>query len=173
MVKVRDVMSTGVPQVDYSATVSEACKIMNEEKFSGAIVLHNDKAVGMLTDRALLRRFVALNKKPDEVKVGDVMAPLLKVDAKASTKEAAKRIVENNITRLGVFEGDKFLGWVTLTDLTREFGKTNLIEMLRSHDQPQKPEFLCPNCRKAFMEKVVGDEGDILRWRCPNCKYSL
>jgi hypothetical protein len=29
--------------------------------------------VVLLTDRALLRRFVSLNKRPDEVKVGDVM----------------------------------------------------------------------------------------------------
>ena len=66
MVKVRDVMSTGVPQVDYSASVFEACKIMNDEKFSGAIVLHSGKAVGMLTDRSLLRRFISLNKRPDD-----------------------------------------------------------------------------------------------------------
>jgi CBS domain-containing protein len=179
LVKVRDVMSIGVPQVDYSATVFEACKIMNDEKFSGAIVLHNSKAVGMLTDRALLRRFVALNKKPDEVKVGDVMAPLLKVDAKASTKEAAKIIVQNNFSRLAVFDGEKCLGWVSLTDLAKEASKKHLLDALLRHNAPETDEFLCPKCRKAILEKTTGwlvnERREIVGgWRCPNpaCNYT-
>jgi len=179
LVKVRDVMSTGVPQVDYSVTVFEACRIMNDEKFSGAIVLHDGKAVGMLTDRALLRRFVALNKKPDEVKVGDVMAPLLKVDATATTKEAAKIIVQNNFSRLAVFDGDKCLGWVSLTDLAREASKKNLLDALIRHNAPETDEFLCPKCRKAVLEKTSGwlvkERREIVGgWICPNpeCNYA-
>ncbi|MGA3298006.1 MAG: CBS domain-containing protein [Candidatus Bathyarchaeia archaeon] len=177
MVKVRDVMSTDVPRVDYSTTVLEACTIMNSTKFSGVIVVHNGKAVGMLTDRSLLRRFVVLNKRSDEVKVGDVMAPLLKVDAGASTKEAAKIIVQNNFTRLAVFDGDKCLGWVSLTDLAREASKKHLLDALLRHNAPETDEFLCPKCRKAILEKTTGWLVDERReivggWECPNCHYA-
>jgi CBS domain-containing protein len=169
LTKARDVMSTNVPQVNSSATLLEASMIMNKAGFSGVVVIQEGKAIGMLTDRSLLRNFVPLNRKPDEVKVSEVMSPLLKIDGKASTKQAARKIVENGFTRLSVFDDDKFLGWVTVTDLARETSKKNLIYALRSQNQPEM-EVLCPHCRKAFLKKVV-KEGQILRWECSKCRF--
>ena len=166
-------MSTNVPRVDYSASVSEACNLMNRKKFSGAIVFRGDNAVGMITDRALLHRFVVLNKKPDEVKVSEVMAPLLKIGVEASSKEAAKELVKNNYSRLGVFEGDKCLGWVSLTDLAREASKNNLLDALLSHNEPEPKQVLCPKCRKAFLRKIMNMEGEVVRWQCTKCEYAL
>ena len=171
MVKVKDVMSINVPRVDYSATVLEACNVMNSKRVSGVVVFQGNKAKGMLTDRGLLRRFVLLNKRPNEVKVSEVIAPLLKINKEASTKEAAKKMVKNNSTRLGVFDGDKFLGWVTLTHLARVTSKKNLLDALLSHNQPEVSEVMCPNCRKALLEKTVNAEGEILMWKCSNCYY--
>jgi signal-transduction protein with cAMP-binding, CBS, and nucleotidyltransferase domain len=163
-------MSTNIPQVDSSATVLEACKIMNREKFSGVVVFQEDKAIGMLTDRGLLRDFIPLNKRPDEVKVSEVMGPVLKIDAGASTKEAAKTIIGHAFTRLGVFDGDKFLGWVTLTDLARETSKKNLLDALLRHNEPEV-DVVCPNCRKAVLTKIMNKEGQISRWECSKCKF--
>jgi predicted transcriptional regulator len=163
-------MSTKIPQVDSSATVLEACTVMNREKFSGVVVFQEDKAIGILTDRGLLRDFVPLNKRPDEVKVSEVMGPLLKIDAKVSTKEAAKRIVEHAFTRLGVFDGNKFLGWVTLTDLARETSKKNLLDALLRHNEPELV-VVCPNCRKGVLRKIMNKEGQILRWECSQCDF--
>jgi len=171
LTKVRDVMSTKIPQVDSSATVLEACTVMNREKFSGVVVFQEDKAIGILTDRGLLRDFVPLNKRPDEVKVSEVMGPLLKIDAKVSTKEAAKRIVEHAFTRLGVFDGNKFLGWVTLTDLARETSKKNLLDALLRHNEPEVEDIVCPHCRKAVLTKIMNKEGQISRFECPKCKF--
>src|ERR1700680_4340392 len=110
-------MQSNVERVNASTSVLEASRIMNDTGSSGVVVFNGDKAVGMLTDRRILRRFVPLNRKPEEVTVKEVMSPFFKIDADASTKEAKRRLLEAGITRLGVFEGDKFLGWVTLADL--------------------------------------------------------
>jgi signal-transduction protein with cAMP-binding, CBS, and nucleotidyltransferase domain len=166
-------MSTNVVKVEVSATVLDACKIMNSKGASGVAVFQGDKPIGMLTDRTLLRRFIPLNKRPDEVKVGEVAFPLLRIDANASTKVAAKKIVENRFTRLGVFDNEKFLGWITLTDLAKEASKRNLKDALLSHDEPERRDVLCPNCKKAFLEKIVNVDGEVERWQCPNCKYAL
>jgi signal-transduction protein with cAMP-binding, CBS, and nucleotidyltransferase domain len=146
---------------------------MNNERSSGAAVLKGEKVVGMLTDRSLLRHFIPLNKRPDQVKVGEVMGPLLRIEAETSTKVAAKKIVENRFTRLGVFDGDTMLGWVTVTDLAREASKKRLVDALLRHNEPEERDILCPNCRQAFLEKVVNDEGQILRWECSKCKFAL
>jgi predicted transcriptional regulator len=166
-------MSTKIPQVKSSATVLEACTIMNREKVSGVVVFQEDKAIGMLTDRGLLRDFAPLNKRPDEVKVSEVVAPLLKIDAKVSTKEAAKTIVRTAFTRLGVFDGDKLMGWVTITDLARETSKKNLLDALLGHDEPEVWDVLCPNCRKAVLTKIMNKEGQILRWECSKCNFVI
>ena len=167
-------MQTNVERVNASISVLEASKIMNDAGSSGAVVFNGDKAVGMITDRRILRRFVPLNRKPEDVTVKEVMSPFFKIDANASTKEAKRRLLEAGITRLGVFEGDKFLGWVTLADLDggSSVGRATLLNALLRDDKAEPMEVLCPNCRSGFMEKVEG-RGEVIRYQCPNCGYSL
>ena len=107
MAKVREVMTKDVPQVDVSSSVLDASKVMNQRRANGVVVFQEGKPVRMFTDRSLLRRFVKLNKRPDEVTVKEVMAPLLKIASDASVKEAAKKILDQGVTRLGVFENDQ------------------------------------------------------------------
>jgi signal-transduction protein with cAMP-binding, CBS, and nucleotidyltransferase domain/ribosomal protein S27AE len=166
-------MQTNVERVDASTSVLEASKIMNDAGSSGVVVFNGDKVVGMLTDRRILRKFIPYNRRPDEVTVKEVMSPLFKISPNAPTKEARRRLLEAGITRLGVFEGEKFLGWVTLADL--EGGSRSGRPLLNAflHDAPAEPmEVLCPNCRSSFMERVE-NKGEVVRYQCPNCGYSL
>ncbi|HUI01326.1 MAG TPA: CBS domain-containing protein [Nitrososphaerales archaeon] len=167
-------MQTDVERVTTSTSVLEASKIMNDAGSSGVVVFNGDKAVGMITDRRLLRRFVPLNKRPQDVTVVEVMSPFFKIDADASTKEAKRRLLEAGITRLGVFEGDQFLGWVTWADLEggSTAGRKPFLSGLLGDDKAEPMEVLCPNCRSGFMEKIEGKDA-VMRYQCPNCGYSL
>ncbi len=165
-------MQTEVDRVTASTSVLEASKIMNESGSSGVVVFNGDKAVGMVTDRRILRRFVPLNKRPEEVTVKEVMSPFFKIDADASTKEAKRRLLEAGITRLGVFEGEKFLGWVTWADIEGGSGRKPLLSAFLSDDKAEPMEVLCPHCRSGFMERIEG-KGQVMRYQCPNCGYSL
>lgn len=167
-------MQTNVDRVDASTTVLDASKMMNDSGSSGVVVFNGDKAVGMITDRRILRRFVPLNKRPDEVTVREVMSPFFKIDADASVKEAKRRLLEGGSTRLGVFDGDKFLGWVTLADLEGRSirGRSPMLEALLGDDKAEPIEVLCPNCRSGFLEKIE-TKGEVIRYQCPNCGYSL
>ncbi len=137
------------------------------------VVDDNKKVVGFFGEMALLTEFVKLNKRPEEVKVGKIMHMLYRIAPEATTKQAAKELAENGSTRLGVYESGRFLGWVTLTDISRDFSRENLLDRLRSHNAPEVSEVRCPNCNKAFMEKVTNHQGMIVKWQCPNCKYTL
>ena len=79
MAKVRDVMQTDIERVSASTSVLEASKVMNDRGSSGVVVFNGDKAIGMLTDRRILRRFVPLNRRPEEVTVKEVMSPFFKI----------------------------------------------------------------------------------------------
>lgn len=174
MARVNDVMTTNVPRIGGSATVLEAAEVMNRANSTGVAVVDKDgRVVGLITALRLLREFYALNRKPEDVNASQVMGPFYRIAPNASTKEAARKILANNITRLGVFEDDKFLGWVSLTDLTREFSRKRLIGAVRSHEETEDKEFRCPNCRGAFLAKDANKDGEIRRWVCPNCGYAL
>ncbi len=163
-----------IPRVSPSTTVLKACEVMNKQKASATLVVEGEKVVGMFGDRGLLRKFVPLNKRPDEVTIAEMMVPVMKVSPDTSTKTAAKMLSQSGFTRVGVFEDEKFLGWVTLTDLARDFSKGGLMDMLRMHtDEPETRDVLCPNCHSAFLEKITTQHGKILNWKCPRCGYAL
>jgi len=174
MRKVKDIMTKDVPRVESSATVLAAAETMNRTKSTGVAVINEDgNVVGLITARRLLWDFFPLNKRPADVKVSQVMGPFYRVGPNTSVREAVGKLLAYNISRLGVFENEEFLGWVSVTDMTRELGKRRLVVALRAHEEAKNPEFLCPKCKRAFMEKVTNDEGDVLRWECSNCKYAL
>ena len=175
MPKVKSVVTKDVPKIDYSATVLDACKLMNEENSTGVAVFRGEKPVGMFTERSLLRKFVLMIKKPEEVHVGSVMTPMLYIDPDASTKKAAKTMVDNGRTRLGVMkndDGEEFLGWITLTDVARQASKRGLLRALDQHSRLQDNDIVCPSCRGGYMHSVSDDSGRILRWDCDKCGYS-
>lgn len=165
-------MTTDVPQIEASASVLDAVNLMNKKRRSGVVVLESGKPTGMFTERSLLRRFVAVDEKPSDVPVRDVMAPLLKIDADAPIKDAANLILENSFTRAGVFDGDKLVGWLTLTDIVRANSKKNIIDSLRRGSSKfVDDELVCPDCRSAVMKKITNAKGEVLRWECPNCGH--
>ncbi len=165
-------MTTDVPQIDATASVLDAVNLMNKKRRSGVVVFEGGKPTGMFTERSLLRRFVAVDEKPSDVPVRDVMAPLLKISADAPVKDAAHLILENSFTRAGVFDGDKLVGWLTLTDIVRANSKRNIVDSLRRNKTTvADDELVCPECRSAVMKKITNAKGEVLRWECPNCGH--
>ena len=170
LTKVSEVMSRDVPKVNLDDSVLDACETILGKHSTGAVVFQGNRAVGMITERTLLRRFAPLDRKPSAVKVSEVMAPILRIDKSASTVEAAKKLLTVAFTRLCVFEGDKFVGWVTLTDLARNTTKRGLLRALATHYKPE--EVMCPKCKVGVLEMRIDSSGIVQRWDCNNCSYS-
>src|SRR5207244_12548860 len=112
-----------------------------------------DDVFASLTERPLLKMYLPLNKKPDEVTIAELLVPFFRIGPDESTKNAAKMMVQNGITRLGVFEDEKLLGWVTLTDLARQVSRPHLLRALTAHDEPEQKQILCPNCPQGTIGK--------------------
>ena len=54
-------------------TVLDATRVMNQHKIGAVVVMDNDRVVGIFSERDVLRRVVAEERSPREVKVADVM----------------------------------------------------------------------------------------------------
>lgn len=134
---VREAMSSPVIGVDEGYSVVDAAKIMSEQKI-GAIVVYDalEKPVGIVTERDLVYRVVAVGSVPGDVKVGEVMtSPLRMVEAETSLEEAMKVMDSQRIRRLGVSYKGQLEGIITDKDLLRLM--PTLIDLVRERSRIQ------------------------------------
>ena len=89
--KVDDVMIKEVITIDENATVKEAAEVMNKFEIGCLIAVRKGKAMGIITERDILKRVVAESKNAGKTKVKDVMSsPLVVVEPNMELEEAVK-----------------------------------------------------------------------------------
>lgn len=112
-------MKFNVVSINSSSTVSDAAKMMKDSNIGCIIVTENNTAIGILTERDLVRKVIAL-QKPLSTSVKDIMStPLIMIDPEQSLWELAELMKQKQIHKVPVVEHGKLVGIITATDLTR------------------------------------------------------
>ncbi len=115
---IAEIMSKNVSGIQRKASVAKAATIMSSRHISSITVMEGDQAVGILTERDILRRVIALQKNPHHVKTEEVMSsPVISVCPSLSVFSASKTMENMNIRRLVIIEDKKLCGIVTQTDI--------------------------------------------------------
>lgn len=143
--KVRDIMSTDPVVIAPTATVTEAARLMVENGIGALPVLEEGKLIGLVTEGDLIMQDVKLEfptylhlldgfimyppataRFESELKkavAADVRAVMtsdpVTVSANADVADAATLLVERDVSRLPVLEGDKLVGVVSKSDVVR------------------------------------------------------
>ena len=129
--KIEELMIRNVVTITPESTLYEAARIMGEKHIGSLIIMKYKTAVGIITERDLLREVVdkGISLEKDwlaggasikEEKVEESMSyPLITISLKASIKEAAQMMIEKKIRRLAVGESGKVVGIITASDLIR------------------------------------------------------
>jgi len=116
---VKDIMKNNVISIDSSMTVKDAAEMMDGSEIGGIVVMENNTATGMVTERDIVRRIVAKNKNYS-TKLNDVMStPLITISPDETVWELAQLMKVKKIHRVPVTSGTRLVGIVTTTDLTR------------------------------------------------------
>jgi len=116
---VKDIMKNSVISIDSSMTVKDAAEMMDDSEIGGMVVMENNIAAGMVTERDIVRRIVAKNKNYS-TKLKDVMSiPLITISPDETVWELAQLMKVKKIHRVPVTSGSKLVGIVTTTDLAR------------------------------------------------------
>ncbi|MFN3909889.1 MAG: cyclic nucleotide-binding/CBS domain-containing protein [Candidatus Anstonellaceae archaeon] len=117
--RVGDYMTKGVITLDQSKSVFEAAKILSQKNIGSVIITEKGDAVGILTERDIVKKIVAKGKDPKKVKLFSVMSkPLKAIYAYQTIQDAALAMRENNIKRLAVLDkNNKLAGIITQGDL--------------------------------------------------------
>lgn len=117
---ISEIMSKDVCTVQNTATVSEAAELMTSRNISSIVVMNEGQVAGVLTERDLFKRVVALNKDPRQTKAGQIMSsPVFSVPPNYSVFSASRTMENKHIRRLIVMDGRKLQGIVTQTDIFR------------------------------------------------------
>jgi len=118
--KVEDVMVKEVVTIDDAVTVKEAVDVMNKFEIGCLIAVRKGKAMGILTERDVLKRIVAGGKDSKKTRVKEVMtSPLVVAEPDMDLGEAVKLMFQMKIKKLPVVDGKRLVGLVSLTDIAR------------------------------------------------------
>jgi CBS domain-containing protein len=116
---VKGIMKTNVVSMDSSMTVKDAAEMMSDTKIGGIVVMENNIATGIVTERDIVRRIVAKNKGYS-TKLKDVMSsPVITINPDETVWELAQLMKVKGIHRVPVISENRLVGMVSTTDLAR------------------------------------------------------
>ncbi|MEE9474099.1 MAG: CBS domain-containing protein, partial [Candidatus Hydrothermarchaeaceae archaeon] len=102
---VKEAMTKTIKTVSGDIPVSEAAKTMEKNNIGSVVVVKGKSPVGIVTERDITYRVVALDKKPSTVKVSKIMSKSVKtIGPNTTITEASKIMAKYNIRRLPVIE---------------------------------------------------------------------
>ncbi|WNG35071.1 CBS domain-containing protein [Archangium violaceum] len=140
MKTIRDVMTRGVEVIDPNATLKQAAEMMQRFNVGPLPVCAGDKLMGLVTDRDLVVRGIAMGHDPDTSKVSSVMSEDVEcIHPDASLEEAAELMKDRQIRRLLVVDDDKnLMGILSLGDLSHEASDTTAAQTLEQISEPSR-----------------------------------
>ena len=175
--RVSEVMTEKVFALDVGANAVEIAKEMIKHNVSSIVITKNDDAVGIITERDIVRKVVASDKEPDKISAGKIMSsPLMTVKPSTNTIDVARIMLKHDIRRLVIKDNGSPSGIVTDKDLLMIAPGLNtilesLIEMNNEQNILQTQELergICEYCGAAG-ETVMLVNGVML---CESCKDS-
>lgn len=130
---VKDLMSDQVISVSPEESVAVAARLMTRHNVGALPVRDRDGSLcGIITDRDVVTRCVALERPMQQTSVARVMtARVATVPPTASVDQAAAMLAKEQVRRLPVVEGRRLVGMVTLSDLSRQAPAEETADVLR------------------------------------------
>ena len=120
MTLARDIMSKKVVSIETTVSATEVAKLMDRNNVSCVVLTQNEKPYGIITERDLLSKITALNKKPSDLSAKEIMSsPVTLVHSYAPVDEVAQQMLAHKIRRVVVIDGEQPIGIITVTDFVK------------------------------------------------------
>jgi len=118
MGQVRDIMEKNVVTIDHSKNALEASQLLKEKDISFLVIMENDKPIGILSERDIVRKIAANDKQASKIPLSEIMSYKFRwVKPTTQIEDAIQKMLNNNIRRLIILENHKLVGVITQTDL--------------------------------------------------------
>jgi len=115
---VRDVMTKDVKTVEPDSSVKEIVAAMNKFDIGSIIVVQDDKPVGVVSERDILRRVVEPCLSPEKITARQIMtSPVITICESSSMNNVVKLMAGKRVRKIPVMRKDKLVGIITYTDI--------------------------------------------------------
>jgi CBS domain-containing protein len=143
MATVKDILnnkrSSEVHSIGPKATVFQALAVLGE-RMIGALMVKDDngEVVGIITERDYARKIILQGRGSRDTTVEEIMTPraeLFTVTPETTDDDCMVVITGKKIRHLPVFDGDKFVGLISIGDVVRSkvMEQERLIEQLSDY----------------------------------------
>jgi predicted transcriptional regulator len=116
---IHEIMSKNVVKVNYEISALEISKTMVKRRISSVVIIdNNDKIIGIVTEKDLIKEICAKNLLANTLSAAKVMSsPLITISKNSTINDATKLMVEKKIKHLAILENDDIIGILTTYDL--------------------------------------------------------
>src|SRR5919106_1596134 len=118
MTTVGDIMTASLFSIEPTTTVAEAATVMGERRIGSALVMEDDRLLGIFTERDIVRalgaHFDAAGHAVSEWMTQDPLT----VPPDTSVEEALRTMFDHGFRHLPVVDGDRVVGIVSMRDLS-------------------------------------------------------
>jgi CBS domain-containing protein len=122
--RVRDAMVPEPGALDASASAREAGERLSDPAVRAVLVCGDDRFVGVITRKTLVREIVATGRDPRETTVGSIAEPpLFTLDAGLPLDEAFRELEEHDLERVPVVEDGRLVGVLSRSVLRRRLAE--------------------------------------------------
>jgi CBS domain-containing protein len=134
--KVRQAMSRDPRSVGESTSVQEAARLMKEQDVGSLPVVEYERLVGIVTDRDIVIRGVAVRSDVSSLSVMDVAShEVMTITPDQELDEALWLMAQEQVRRLPVVDGDRLVGILAQADVAREGDEERVGETLEQISQ--------------------------------------
>jgi CBS domain-containing protein len=107
-----------VALLDENSTAQEAAVLMSTKHIGSVVVTRASRVIGLFTERDLIRQVIQERRDPATVKLKDAMRPeFVRVGPEERGERCVELMKQHQIRHLLVFDGDAFVGIISLRDL--------------------------------------------------------
>ena len=130
----KDVMTQDAQCVGENDSVLDAAKQLADLGVGAMPICgEDDRLKGMLTDRDIVIKALAIDKDPGSTRAGDLAeGKPVTIGADDSVEEALKTMAEHQVRRLPVIDGHQLIGVVSQADLARNVDEEKVGELVEA-----------------------------------------
>ena len=118
MTTVGDIMTASLFSIEPTTTVAEAATVMGERRIGSALVMEDDRLLGIFTERDIVRALGAHFDAAGHAVSEWMTAAPITVPPSTPAKEALGTMLAQGFRHLPVADGESVLGIVSMRDLT-------------------------------------------------------
>lgn len=117
-------------------SVFEALEIMADKNVGALVVVHDDRLIGIFSERDYARRVALEGKRSRDTPVKEIMTEVVATVSKShSMKDCMEFMTTQRVRHLPVLEDDRLIGLVSIGDVVKSIMsyQDQLIQQLEAH----------------------------------------